>query len=188
MRSVRRYEFKTFSVGMVIPAGVQEREDQLRSELRIRGKETIKSQLAREIAEAVVAGHKGKKKVDRLRPDITVLVDLDRDAIGINAKSVFIYGMYTKPRGVSQRRVLCESCDGRGCEQCRGHRLWRGRQHRGSGGKKARRGLALPEDQVHVAWKRGHREPGPPTRTTIRDRGEKPHATATPQALRAEDG
>ena len=44
-----RYEFETFSVGMVVPAEVQEREDQLRSELKIRGMETIKSQIAREI-------------------------------------------------------------------------------------------------------------------------------------------
>jgi tRNA pseudouridine synthase 10 len=119
IRSVRRYQFKTFSIGMIIPSGVQEREDQLRSELRIRGKETIKSQLAREIAGSIIANDKGKK-LDRLRPDITILVDLDRNVIGVTAKSVFVYGMYTKPRGISQRRVLCERCDGRGCEDCRG--------------------------------------------------------------------
>ena len=46
LRRIRPYQFRTFSVGMIIPEEVQEREDRLRSDLRIRGRETIKSQLA----------------------------------------------------------------------------------------------------------------------------------------------
>jgi len=41
-----KFEFRTFSIGLIIPHGVQEREDTLRSELKTRGGETIKSQLA----------------------------------------------------------------------------------------------------------------------------------------------
>jgi tRNA pseudouridine synthase 10 len=99
-----------------VPRGIQEREDQLRSDLRIRGRETIKSQLGRRITEVVRS--RTKKRLDRLHPDITVLVDLDRDAIGVTARSVFVYGKYAKPPGIPQRKELCERCRGRGCAEC----------------------------------------------------------------------
>lgn len=59
-----------------------------------------------------------KGKVDRQHPEITILVDLDRDAVAVTAKSIFVYGRYTKPSGITQRRELCERCRGRGCEAC----------------------------------------------------------------------
>jgi tRNA pseudouridine synthase 10 len=116
VRRARVYQFKTFSVGVIVPKGIQERDDQLRSDLRIRGRETIKSQLSRGISELVKG--KTKRKVDRQHPDITILVDLDREAVTVTAKSIFVYGRYTKPPGISQRRELCERCKGRGCGEC----------------------------------------------------------------------
>jgi tRNA pseudouridine synthase 10 len=115
-----KFEFSTFSVGLVLPHGVQEREDTLRSELKIRGGETIKSELAGRIAKAVVKGMRGRKKVDRLHPDATVLVDIGEEGVGVTSKPLFLYGRYTKPRGVAQRRLFCEGCNGRGCERCLG--------------------------------------------------------------------
>jgi tRNA pseudouridine synthase 10 len=118
---LRRFEFRTFSVGLVLPHGVQEREDTLRSELKIRGGETIKSELAGRIAQAVVKGMRGgRKKVDRLHPDVTVLVDIGNEAVEVTSKPLFLYGLYTKPRGVAQRVLFCEGCNGGGCEKCRG--------------------------------------------------------------------
>jgi tRNA pseudouridine synthase 10 len=116
VRRARGYQFRTFSIGVIIPAGIQEREDQLRSDLKIRGRETIKTQLGRGISDAV--RREMKRKVDRQHPDITVLVDLQRDALSVTAKSIFVYGRYTKPPGISQRRELCERCKGRGCQEC----------------------------------------------------------------------
>ena len=116
-----KFEFRTFSIGLMLPLGVQEREDTLRSELKIRGGETIKSELAGRIAEGVVKGMRGgKKKVDRLHPDATVLVDLGSESVEVSSKPLFLYGRYTKPRGVAQRRLFCEGCNGRGCEICKG--------------------------------------------------------------------
>lgn len=117
IKSLDRLEFRTFSVGLVLPHGVQEREDTLRSELKIRGGETIKSDLARRLAAAVVKGTRGKK-IDRFHPDATVLADIDAGRVSVSTKSLFVYGSYTKPRGVSQRRLFCEECNGRGCESC----------------------------------------------------------------------
>ncbi len=114
------FEFRTFSIGLVLPHGVQEREDTLRSELKIRGGETIKSELAGRLAKAVTKEMRGGKKVDRLHPDATVLVDIGEGNVEVTSKSLFLYGRYTKPRGVAQRRLFCEECGGRGCERCKG--------------------------------------------------------------------
>jgi tRNA pseudouridine synthase 10 len=115
-----KFEFRTFSVGLMLPHGVQEREDTLRSELKIRGGETVKSELAGRIAKAVIKGMRGRKRVDRLNPDATVLVDIGDESVVVTSKPLFLYGRYTKPRGVAQRRLFCEGCNGRGCERCQG--------------------------------------------------------------------
>lgn len=117
---LEKFEFRTFSVGLVLPHGVQEREDMLRSELKIRGGETIKSELASRLAEGVKKGMRGRKRVDRLHPDVTALVGLGEGSVEITSKPLFVYGRYTKPRGVAQRRLFCEKCNGRGCESCGG--------------------------------------------------------------------
>jgi tRNA pseudouridine synthase 10 len=118
--SLSGFEFKTFSVGLTLPQGVQEREDTLRSELKIRGRETVKSEFAGRIAAAVVKGMRGGRKVDRLHPDATVLVDVGQRRVSVASKPLFLYGRYTKPRGVTQRTLFCERCGGRGCERCKG--------------------------------------------------------------------
>ncbi|MGH9918219.1 MAG: hypothetical protein ACRD6W_05025, partial [Nitrososphaerales archaeon] len=117
---MQRFEFRTFSVGLVLPQGVQEREDMLRSELKIRGGETIKSEVAGVLAKAVVKGMGGRKRVDRLDPDATALVDIGEGSVVVGSKPLFLYGRYTKPRGVAQRKLFCEGCNGRGCERCKG--------------------------------------------------------------------
>jgi len=117
---LKKFEFKTFSVGLMLPPGVQEREDTVRSELKIRGGETIKSELAGRLAGAVVKGMRGGKKIDRLHPDATVLVDIGNKSVEVSSKPLFLYCRYTKPRGVAQRMLFCEACDGRGCERCKG--------------------------------------------------------------------
>jgi tRNA pseudouridine synthase 10 len=46
-------------------------------------------------------------------------VNLGTGEVGITARPVYYYARYTKPRGVSQRRELCERCSGAGCAHCR---------------------------------------------------------------------
>ncbi len=114
---VRGYQFQTFSVGMVIPADIQEREDQLRSDLQIRGMETIKSQAAKEVSDFI--RRKMHRRVDRRHPELTILVDLGEGRASTTAKSLFAHARYTKPKGVSQRREFCKECSGRGCSICK---------------------------------------------------------------------
>ena len=119
----RRYQFRTFAVGVSFPEGVQEREDELRSNFKLKGNETIKTQAARLVASEVSAG--SGKRVDKQRPDVTLLVDFGAGEVSVSSRPVFFYGRYTKPAGVPQRRLLCEHCQGAGCKKCHntGHEL-----------------------------------------------------------------
>jgi len=119
----RRYQFRTFTVGVTFPDGVQEREDELRSNLKLKGNETIKTQAARLVASQVSAGT--GKRVDKQRPDVTLLADFGLVEVSVSSRPVFFYGRYSKPAGVPQRRLLCEHCQGVGCERCHntGHEL-----------------------------------------------------------------
>jgi tRNA pseudouridine synthase 10 len=113
----RRYQARTFAVGVSIPEGVQEREDELRATLKLKGSETIKTQTARLVSSRVSA--RLGIRVYRPRPDITLLVDFAKEDVVVTSRPVFFYGRYTKPVGVSQRRLACEHCRGAGCKKCR---------------------------------------------------------------------
>jgi tRNA pseudouridine synthase 10 len=116
VRVTSKYEFRTFAVGLILPPGVQNREDELRSEYKIRGRETVKSQISGKITNAIARTM--RKSVDRLHPDLTVLIDTGRETIDVGSKSLFAYCRYSKPSGVAQRKRFCERCGGRGCEHC----------------------------------------------------------------------
>ncbi len=114
----RKYRFRTFAVGVSVPEGVQEREDELRSNLKLKGRETIKTQAAGLVASQV--SNDLRKKLDRQRPDVTLLVDFGASEVHATSRPVYFYGRYTKPAGVAQRRSYCEHCHGAGCKKCRG--------------------------------------------------------------------
>lgn len=116
-KRTKEYQFGTFSVGLSMPAGVQEREDEVRSSLKLKGRETIKTQLSKMIAAGV--GQLLKKQPDKMNPDLTLVVDVASSQVQIHSRPLFFYGRYTKPRGVAQRRERCAKCSGRGCEACR---------------------------------------------------------------------
>ena len=115
-RKIRRYDFRNFSVGMTLPEGVQEREDELRSAFRLKGSETVKTQAARVFAQLVSA--MSGKPIEKLRPDLTVLANLSGESVSVSSKPLHFYGRYSKPPGLSQRRELCPHCSGRGCAKC----------------------------------------------------------------------
>ncbi len=116
-KRIRRYEFDSLAVGVSMPDGVQDREDELRANLKLKGGETIKTHVARLVAEAVAS--KLGKKVDKTRPDLTVVVDMESGGVAVSSKPLFLYARYTKPPGVSQKRELCRHCSGQGCKKCK---------------------------------------------------------------------
>ncbi len=116
IRSARRYQFDTFSVGISLPEGVQDREDELRSDLKLKGNQTIKAQAAILVAGIIAAGL--GKRIERSRPDLTLLLEVEGSQVGVASRPVFFYGRYTKPPGVLQHRELCRHCSGAGCKKC----------------------------------------------------------------------
>ena len=113
---MKRYQFKTFSVGVSLPTGIQEREDELRSNLRLKGKETIKTQMSKLIAAHI--SEELHKRVDKFKPDLTLLILPKTGEVAISSRPVFYYGKYTKPRGISQKKEPCVVCNGAGCNKC----------------------------------------------------------------------
>lgn len=117
LERLRDYEFDDFLIGARLPKDFIEREDNLRAKFKLRGGETIKSEITREIGKTIAS--KTNKKVNFRKPDMTILVDLISGEISLNPRSLFIYGRYLKTvRGLPQKRRECRKCGGKGCFEC----------------------------------------------------------------------
>src|SRR3989441_9523706 len=87
-RRLRGYEFRTFSVGLSLPEGMQEREDQLRAEYKLKGRETIKAWLSKSLSERVArATH---RRADNKNPGDCVLAGFGAAKGAADAKPMFI--------------------------------------------------------------------------------------------------
>jgi len=117
-RKAGRYQFRSFAVGVTLPEGVQEREDELRSNLKLKGNETIKTQAARALAAELARGL--GKKLDRQHPDLNILADFGAGDAFVSSRPLYYYARYSKPGKISQKRSFCEHCHGGGCEKCGG--------------------------------------------------------------------
>ena len=119
------YEFETFLVGTRVPPLVEENEKLLDE---IHGDEytaSFSSEFNREVGKRF--GEKTDSTVEFELPDVTVTLDLQRDAVEVEVRSVYFYGRYRKlERGIAQTEWECYDCDGTGtrggkdCETCGG--------------------------------------------------------------------
>src|SRR2546425_2236924 len=116
LRGLKGYEFRTFSVGLSLPEGMQEREDQLRAEYKLKGRETIKAWLSRSLSERVARAT--RRRVDKLNPELAILGDPEASEGRLNARPVFIYGRYTKTTRGSPPETFCATCPGCGGAVC----------------------------------------------------------------------
>ncbi|MEM3438037.1 MAG: tRNA pseudouridine(54/55) synthase Pus10, partial [Nitrososphaerales archaeon] len=117
LEQLKNYEFNDFLIGAKLPKDFIEREDNIRARFKLRGGETIKSEITREIGKIVAS--KTNKKVNFHKPDMTILIDLISGDIHLNPRSLFIYGRYLKMvRGLPQKRRKCRNCRGKGCLEC----------------------------------------------------------------------
>jgi len=118
--AIKGYEFRTFLVGAMLPTQIYEREDAMRARLKIRGKESAKSQLTRELGMRLV--QLTKKKVEYMKPDITITLVIDKEnkvGVGVKSRPLAIAGRYVKKsRGMPQKQDKCASCEGAGCDSC----------------------------------------------------------------------
>jgi tRNA pseudouridine synthase 10 len=119
IEKLKEYEFDTFLIGTKLSSELLQKEEEMIEEVGAEFYESLKSTLNREIGKIVEK--KTGKKADRDNPDITILVDLEKNTISLQVKSLFVYGEYQKlSRGIPQATWYCHSCRGKGCEKCKG--------------------------------------------------------------------
>jgi tRNA pseudouridine synthase 10 len=114
------YEFETFLIGATLPTQIYEREDALRSRLKIRGRESVKNQLTRELG--MKLARLTRKKVEYMKPDVTINLTIRKENnvdVTVKSKSLMFAGRYVKKsRGLPQKQNRCPSCEGTGCKSC----------------------------------------------------------------------
>jgi len=120
LSAIRKYQFNTFLIGAILPTQAYEREDAMRARLKIRGRESIKNHLTRELG--IRLAKSAKRKVDYLRPDLTISLAIDKDnCVDVTTKSrplVFLGRYIKKQSGLPQKQGKCADCDGKGCSIC----------------------------------------------------------------------
>ncbi len=116
----KEYEFSTFLIGAILKPSILDRDDIIRSKFKLRGIAGIKSDVTREMGKQF--GKKTRTKVDYQSPDIVFTIDFKKDQCDIKPKALFLQGRYTKEaRGIPQKQISCNRCDGKGCFVCDFH-------------------------------------------------------------------
>ena len=117
--AVEPIEFNSFLVGCVVPAGLDERQDEIRGAFGLLHGEALKADVNRELGK--ILQDLLNRSVDFKNPDIVLVYKMDGDIIEVNRNPIFIEGRYRKlKRGVPQSRWDCGDCRGKGCEVCGG--------------------------------------------------------------------
>ncbi|MCK4938073.1 MAG: tRNA pseudouridine(54/55) synthase Pus10 [Methanosarcinales archaeon] len=115
--AIEGYEFDTFLIG-TRPSGLLiENEEILWAASGTGWSEPLKTEMNREVGRRVEAML--GKKADLKTPHITALLDINRENVELEIRSLYIFGRYRKMvRGIPQTRWPCRECRGRGCERC----------------------------------------------------------------------
>jgi tRNA pseudouridine synthase 10 len=111
------YEIRSIQIGVIVPKHMIDREDEMRSKLRLNTGVGIKK--------ALVSLYRSELR-SRLPqifqtnlPDVFVKIDLEGNTSHIESKSVSYLVRYVKlERGIRTRSKVCERCGGVGCEVC----------------------------------------------------------------------
>ncbi len=112
-------EFSTFQVGVVLSNGSVDREDEMRSKLKLSSGISLKKGLTtmfrRDLAELLY-------RTPSLRnPEVTIRIGLPEESVYVERKPITFYVEYLKlRRGVPIRAIPCPKCQGEGCEACKG--------------------------------------------------------------------
>lgn len=118
LKALEGYEYETVLIGSQISSKIIEKEDYLRSELKLRGGETFKTNFNRILNNII--SERLKVTIKHRKPDVIVILDTILDKVEVIPKSINIYGRYIKKeRGLSQKKRLCSVCQGLGCKECK---------------------------------------------------------------------
>jgi tRNA pseudouridine synthase 10 len=114
------YYFSSFSLGAMIKPSVIDRDDYIRSKYKLKGIDSIKTDLSRELRKSF--SRKTKKLIDLLDPDVTFTINLKDESCELRSKSIYLSGRYVKTlRGIPQKQKSCTNCSGKGCRICNFH-------------------------------------------------------------------
>ena len=114
------YSFKTFNIGVMIKPSIVDRDDFIRSQYKLKGIDSIKTDITKEIGK--LYSKKIKKIIDHLDPDITFTLNFKEELCELRSKSITLSGRYVKSeRGFSQKQKPCDNCSGKGCRVCDFH-------------------------------------------------------------------
>jgi len=114
------YSFSSFSVGAMIKPSVIDRDDYIRSKYKLKGIDSVKTDVSRELRK--LFSRKTKKIVDLLDPNVTFTINLKDESCQLRSKSISFSGRYVKTlRGIPQKQKSCANCSGKGCRICNFH-------------------------------------------------------------------
>lgn len=102
-RKLGRIEFNTFVVGSKINQKLMTREDSLWKSTGVKYSEPLKAELNRELGKLI--WRKTGKHPDEKNPDVTVIINTERNEIELGINPLFVYGKYKKlVRGIPQTK------------------------------------------------------------------------------------
>lgn len=115
-----KYDFSSFIIGAIIKPSIIDRDDYIRSEYKLRGIDSVKTDITKELGKQFIK--KTKKTIDSLDPDLTFTLNFKDESCQLRSKSILLNGRYTKlERGLSQKQQPCANCIGKGCNECNYH-------------------------------------------------------------------
>ena len=118
--SASNYSYRTFSVGATIKPSIVDRDDYVRSQYKLMGIDSIKSDITKELGKSF--SKKTKKIVDFLDPEINFIINFKDESCKLRSKSITLSGRYVKIlRGITQKQKSCMNCNGKGCRTCLFH-------------------------------------------------------------------
>jgi tRNA pseudouridine synthase 10 len=125
LRELHGFEFGTFQVGVTLSDDSIEKEDEMRSRLKLSSGISLKKGLTT-MFRLELAKRLHKKPALR-SPDMTIRIGLPEQTIQLESKPVTVYVEYLKlARGISTRAISCPDCRGEGCKACGGMGIEKG--------------------------------------------------------------
>lgn len=117
LEKLKEYEYNNFLVGIHLPVGVEEREDEFKAEFEVFYGESMRNEFGRTVGKEIA--ERTGKIVEYKKPEMVVLVNPMTERIRLQVNPLYVAGRYRKlVRGIPQSRWLCSNCGGKGCEKC----------------------------------------------------------------------
>jgi tRNA pseudouridine synthase 10 len=117
LEALSKIEYNSFLVGTKITGLLSENEEILWAESGTHYAEPLKTELNREVGKIIE--QRTGKQADIKKPDVMVLLELEKETVSLKINPLYIRGRYRKLiRGIPQTRWPCRECKGSGCEEC----------------------------------------------------------------------